>query len=134
MSSNSNGRLRIAITTLFLLLVFGTTFYHFAEGWTWAQAFYFTSVTLTTIGYGDIHPTTDFTRIFTALFAITGVAIALYSLTMVGAHYFERREQELITEMKKETTQESKSIASTVLKADEHVAGLLKKLDARIKK
>ena len=39
------------------LVLTGTIFYWRAEDWTIVQALYFSVVTLTTIGYGDLHPT-----------------------------------------------------------------------------
>jgi hypothetical protein len=40
----------------------GTSFYRIVEGWSVIDALYFTVVTLTTIGYGDLHPTTDLSK------------------------------------------------------------------------
>jgi hypothetical protein len=34
----------------------GTWFYHTVEGWSWVDSFYFTMVTLATVGYGDFSP------------------------------------------------------------------------------
>ena len=53
---------------MFLLLVFliiGTAFYHKFEGWRYLDALYFSSYTITTVGYGDITPKTDIGKIFT---------------------------------------------------------------------
>ncbi len=43
--------------------------------------FYFSFVTLTTLGYGDIQPIADVTRIFAIIEAMTGV---LYSAALIG--------------------------------------------------
>jgi hypothetical protein len=32
-------------------------------------------MTLTTIGYGDLHPTSDFTKLFTMFYSIIGIGI-----------------------------------------------------------
>ncbi len=42
----------------------GTLYWRF-EDWTIIEALYFCVVTLTTVGYGDLHPTTAGTQIFT---------------------------------------------------------------------
>ena len=53
----------------------GTVVYHFIEEWTWVDSFYFSSVTLTTVGFGDLTPTSDFSKIFTVFYIFSGVAI-----------------------------------------------------------
>lgn len=76
-----------------LLFVAGTLAYHQLEGWSYTDSFYFTGVTLTTIGYGDLHPTTDSSKLFTVFFAIAGIGILLVTLTFLG-QYFLQREKE----------------------------------------
>ena len=34
----------------------GIAGFHFIEGWTWFDGFYMVLTTITTIGYGEIHP------------------------------------------------------------------------------
>ena len=75
------------------LIVIGTISYHFLEDWSWTESFYFTVCTLTTIGYGDLHPTTDPSRIFTAIFALAGVGVAFGSFGALGTIYLRRGER-----------------------------------------
>jgi hypothetical protein len=58
-----------------VVLVSGVVFYSLAEGWSIADSLYFTVVALTTIGFGDLAPTTTFSRLFTVLYAIIGVGL-----------------------------------------------------------
>lgn len=63
-----------------LALVFiigGATFYHHVEHLTWINAFYFTVITLSTVGYGDIVPHTDAGKIFTIFYVFVGIVIFL---------------------------------------------------------
>lgn len=53
-------------------------------------------MTLTTVGYGDLHPTTEVSRLFTALFVLLGVAIVLVSLGIIWKNYIERRERRIL--------------------------------------
>jgi len=49
-----------AISAVILIIFFlaaGTFFFHFIEGWRYIDAFYYTGITLTTVGYGDFTPT-----------------------------------------------------------------------------
>jgi hypothetical protein len=81
-----------ALSSLIGLIIFGTIVYHYLEGWTWIQSFYFSVVSLTTVGYGDLHPTNDMSRLFTAFYMLIGVAIVLTSLAVIGKNYLEKRE------------------------------------------
>lgn len=84
-------RLYFIITILIILLGIGTVFYSYAEGWSFIDSFYFSTITLTTIGYGDLAPTTDVTKIFTAFYAIFGIGIMLYVLSsVIGAFVFKQ--------------------------------------------
>lgn len=64
-----------------VLLAVGTGFYMYIEDWDVIEAFYFSVASLTTVGYGDLHPTNDVSRLFTAFFVLTGVG---FILTMVN--------------------------------------------------
>lgn len=57
------------------LLLGGVLFYTRVEKWSVLNAVYFCVVTLATVGYGDITPTTDAGKIFTMFYIIVGLAI-----------------------------------------------------------
>jgi hypothetical protein len=58
-----------------LIVVVGILFYMRVEHWTLVDAFYFCVVTMATVGYGDITPTTDVGKIFTTVYIIVGLSI-----------------------------------------------------------
>ena len=72
----------------------GTIFYHFVEGWSYVDSLYFTVVMLTTIGFGDLHPTTEFSRIFTVLFILIGVSFILGFLNFIMSRTVQRRAED----------------------------------------
>ena len=84
----------IYIVIIILLFLFGgATFYHYVEEWRYLDAVYFSAYTMTTVGYGDITPKTDFGKIFTIFYVFTSVAIALYGLSVIASHFVEVREE-----------------------------------------
>jgi hypothetical protein len=85
-----------AVSALLILIALGTIVYKFLEDWTWIQSFYFSVTTLSTVGYGDLHPTTDGSRLFTAFYIILGVAIVLSALAIIGKNYLEKREKKIL--------------------------------------
>ncbi len=84
-----------ATGSLIALVVLGTFTYHFLEGWSFVAAFYFSVTTLTTVGYGDLVPTSDFSRLLTAIYVLIGVSISVTALGIIGTRYLERREERL---------------------------------------
>jgi len=66
-----------------IVVATGTVFYRMVEGWSVLDSLYFTVVTLTTIGYGDLHPTTPVSKIFTIFFVIAGVSFILGVLNFI---------------------------------------------------
>ena len=72
------------------LITIGVLFYHFVEKFTWVDAWYFTIITLTTVGYGDIHPTTDIGKIFTSVYVLLWVGIIGVFLANASQHRMEK--------------------------------------------
>ena len=66
---------RVASIAAVLVLSIGTVFYHFVEKLSFVDAFYFSAITLTTVGYGDISPHTTFGKLFTVFYIFGGIAI-----------------------------------------------------------
>ncbi len=61
--------------TAIIIVAVGGFFYHQVEGWSWLDSYYFTIITLTTVGYGDFSPQTDLGKLFTMLYVILGIGI-----------------------------------------------------------
>ena len=58
-----------------LVLIVGVVFYVNVEHWSIINAIYFCVVTLGTVGYGDLTPTTDVGKLFTVLYIIVGLGV-----------------------------------------------------------
>ncbi len=73
------------------LVLTGTLFYWRFEDWTIIEALYFCIVTLTTVGYGDLSPTTPGTQIFTIVYILTGFGVLVALLTSVAQQYLKHK-------------------------------------------
>jgi voltage-gated potassium channel len=60
-----------------IVIALGAVLYRWLEGWSWLDSVYFVVITSTTIGYGDLHPTTPATKIITIFFGLNGIVLLL---------------------------------------------------------
>lgn len=84
----------LASLTLAIILI-GTVFYHFVERLSWLNSFYFSVVTLATVGYGDIVPKTDIGKLFTVFYIFIGVGIISAFFRAVVLRAKDRRKKRL---------------------------------------
>lgn len=91
-----NKRIKFVVFLIIALAIGGAVFYHIVERWSYLDSLYFTVSTLTTVGYGDFTPKTNFGKVFTIANMVIGVGIVLYGLSMIAAHFIEQREEEFI--------------------------------------
>jgi hypothetical protein len=66
---------RILVSAALFILATGTVVYHYLEDWSWVDSFYFSAVAVTTVGFGDLTPTTDGAKLFTVAYIFAGIAI-----------------------------------------------------------
>jgi len=75
--------IRGLLVVLAVILGTGTVSYHIIEDWSLLNAFYFCVVSLLTVGYGDLTPTTDFGKLFTVCYLFIGVGFIATSATTI---------------------------------------------------
>jgi len=70
-------RLRIFLALFLLVATIGTMGFMHLENLSFAEAFYYNIVTMSTVGYGDIYPTNPTSRMFAILLIVMGGATFL---------------------------------------------------------
>jgi hypothetical protein len=88
-------RLRVFIILFAANMLVGTFGFMIAEGISLGDAIYFSIVTITTVGYGDIHPATAAGKILAIVLIITGVGTFLGVVANVTEILVDRREKQL---------------------------------------
>lgn len=77
---------KVLLVAVGVTLAIGTFVYMTLEGWTPIDALYFSVVTLATVGFGDLHPTTDAAKLFTVGYILAGVGIIAAFASELAKH------------------------------------------------
>lgn len=82
----------VVILLMLTYLCVGAASFSIAEGWNYFEAFYFTFITLTTIGFGDIVPTKHFennTYFPCLLYTLVGLCYISMCVTLLQARFIK---------------------------------------------
>ena len=85
----SRQRLLRVIILLLGVIVAGTIGYIVIERWSFFDALYMTVITISTVGYEEVHPLSNGGRIFSSALIVGGVGIMLYSATTLVQYIIE---------------------------------------------
>jgi len=90
-------------TTIFLLfaLVFvGVLGFKIISHYSWIDALYMTVITITTVGFGEVHPLDDTAKLFTIFLILAGVVILGYALSVITEYIFSKNNFEELKQKK----------------------------------
>lgn len=76
-----------------LTLAAGTIFYREVEEWSLLDSFYFSAITLSTVGYGDLTPSTPAAKLFTVFYVFAGVGIIFAFVEAVARASVAQRDE-----------------------------------------
>jgi len=81
----------LGLCNMCLVFLAGLFVFMSIEGWNFVDSFYMMVITLTTVGFGEIHPLSDRARILTSLIIICGVGnfayiVSSFSRMLVDGH------------------------------------------------
>lgn len=77
------------IGILLLILAAGTMGYRIIEGWTFIDSLFMTVITISTVGYGEVHQLSTAGQIFSIILILSGVGTVFYILTTLVSHILE---------------------------------------------
>jgi voltage-gated potassium channel Kch len=87
-------RLTINLIVFLAVLVFGTVVFMSVEKRSFVDAVYYIIVTMATVGYGDIVPTTSVGKIIAVILIVTGVGTFLGVIANATEMMLSRREKQ----------------------------------------
>ncbi|MCD6279926.1 two pore domain potassium channel family protein [Candidatus Micrarchaeota archaeon] len=82
------------ITILILIIIIGTFTVHFLENWTLIDSFYWSVMTITTIGDTAHVPILNVSKLFIIVYVIIGVSTALYTLLHLATYIIEKHQRD----------------------------------------
>lgn len=80
----------LILTILLGYMGLGALLLSFLEGWQFFDSFYFSFITMTTVGFGDLVPENQDYFLLDLLYIVIGLAITTMCIDLVGARYIEK--------------------------------------------
>ncbi|NNE26432.1 MAG: potassium channel protein [Saprospiraceae bacterium] len=88
---NSIKKLVLAFILLVFSLVLGTVGFHIIEGFDLVESFYMSVITLSTVGFMEVHEMSHVGRLFTAFYILLNLGIIAYAVSVLTSFIFEGR-------------------------------------------
>lgn len=92
-----NNKLTRTVISVLLVLLTGTVGYRIIEGWPLLDGLYMTVITITTIGFTEVHPLSQEGRIFTLFIIVSGIGVFGQALVNGGRWVIEGEVQKVLS-------------------------------------
>ncbi|MEP1489331.1 MAG: potassium channel protein [Algibacter sp.] len=79
-----------AIFLLVIMLLIGVSGYMIISGYSWIDALYMTVITMTTVGFGEVVPLDNQSKIFTIFLILASVVIVGYALSIITEYILSK--------------------------------------------
>ncbi len=86
MTQNYRSKFIIALFLVVLIIFVGVLGYAFISGFSWIDSLYMTVITVTTVGYGEVSPLDDSSKIFTIFLIISSIGIYGYGISIISEY------------------------------------------------
>ncbi len=77
----------VRILSFIIYFAIGIAYYKSKEGWSTTEATYFITASIATVGYGQLHPTDDDSRLFTIFWIFLGLILFAFSTSAYTDQY-----------------------------------------------
>ncbi len=102
----------LALFMVFLVLFLGVIGYRFITGYTWLDSLYMTIITVTTVGFMEVHPLDETGKIFTIILIVTSVFIIGLAISVITEYVLSRNSLERL---------KKKKVKAMIDKMEQHV-------------
>jgi len=89
-------RIFVIFGLLLVALCIGIFSYMMLENYSFIEAFYMTVITMSTVGFGEVHPLSPEGRLFTAIFIIITFGIFTYGITTLTTFFLSGEARQMI--------------------------------------
>ncbi len=93
-------KIYLAIGFLLSILVIGVLGYRYISDFGWLDALYMTIITVTTVGFMEVRPLDDDSKIFTVILIITSVFIFAYAISVITEYILSRNSLQILKNKK----------------------------------
>ncbi|UKM64629.1 potassium channel protein [Flavobacteriaceae bacterium GSB9] len=83
-----------AVFLLGIILLIGVAGYKIISGYSWVDALYMTVITMTTVGFGEVVPLDDTSKVFTIFLILASVVIVGYALSIITEYILSKNDIE----------------------------------------
>ncbi|MFC1957516.1 potassium channel family protein [Chloroflexota bacterium] len=88
-------RIQLLFSLPIIIIIIGTSGFMILERMAFIDALYFTIVTISTVGYGDLHPTSTISKLFGIFIIIVGIGTFLTIVTTLTQLLVQRGQDRL---------------------------------------
>ena len=83
-----------AFALVLIVLLIGVLGFRTISGYSWVDAVYMTVITITTVGFGEVQPLDDASKIFTIFLILSSIVIVGYALSIITEYILSKNNYE----------------------------------------
>lgn len=80
----------ISLCSLAIVFLMGLLGFRFLFGYQWVDAVYMTVITVSTVGYGEIHPLSPVEKLFVSFFIVSSIFIVGYAISVITEYILSK--------------------------------------------